>query len=227
MPSSVAVVGAGPLGLMAMKNLKENGFQVSGFEKRGYVGGLWKQAQDSSLSVTERTIFNSSRFRSAISDYPFPEGTDDFPTGNQIWQYMEGYCDHFGLRPHIRLNAEVKTFKRIQGKWAVDFVHQGSAHTEHFEKLLLCSGSFVTPKSPALDGIEDFQGLTLHSINFPDPSRFKDQNVLLIGLHATAQDLTVELSEHARKVYVAHKNGVVLVGHSPCHEASDSHQQLT
>ncbi|KAK5237652.1 hypothetical protein LTR47_000744 [Exophiala xenobiotica] len=212
MAFTVAVIGAGPTGLMALKNLKEDGFEVTGFEKRGYVGGLWKQSHDSSLSVTENTIFNSSRFRSAISDYPMPEHYDDFPTAKQIHHYMESYCDHFGLRAHIKLNAEIKTFKRQEGQWALTFEQNGTtATTQYFDKVLVCTGSFVSPRSPKLAGIENFQGMTLHSVNFPDPSRFDDQNVLLVGLHATAQDLTVELSTHAKKVYIAHKNGLVML----------------
>ncbi|KIW32333.1 uncharacterized protein PV07_03887 [Cladophialophora immunda] len=211
MAITVAVVGMGPLGLMALKNLKEDGFEVSGFEKRSWVGGLWKQSYDSMLSVTEGTVFNSSRFRAAFSDYPFSDAVDDFPTAKQIWQYMESYCDHFGLRPHIRLQAEVKTFSRIQGKWAVEYVQDGTSHTDFFDKLIVSPGSFVLPRSPKLKDIAKFKGDVLHAIQFPHPSRFQGQNVLLVGFHATAQDLVVELAQHAKKVYLAHKNGLLLI----------------
>ncbi|KIW47922.1 uncharacterized protein PV06_00571 [Exophiala oligosperma] len=205
MPVTVAVVGAGPVGLMAMKNLKEVGFEVSGFEKRGYVGGLWKQSwEDSSISVTEHTVFNSSRFRSSISDYPFPDHYDDYPTAKQLHGYLESYCDHFDLRRHIRLDAEIKSIKRDQQQ-------DGIAQTQRFDKVMICTGSFVSPKTPKLAGIDKFQGTTMHSVNFPHPSRFKDQNVLLVGLHATAQDLTVELHGYAKKVYIAHRIGLVLL----------------
>ncbi|KIY01037.1 uncharacterized protein Z520_03703 [Fonsecaea multimorphosa CBS 102226] len=212
MAITVAVVGMGALGLMAMKNLKEDGFEVTGFEKRNWVGGVWKQSYDSTLSVTERTVFNSSRFRAAIPDYPFPDSVDDFPTAKQIWEYLESYCDHFGLRPHVRLNTEVKTFTRTRGKWAVEYVQDdGSSHTDFFDKLIISPGSFVVPRSPKLKDIDKFEGDVLHAIKFPHPSRFQGQNVLLIGLHATTQDLVVELAQHAKKVYIAHRNGLLLI----------------
>jgi dimethylaniline monooxygenase (N-oxide forming) len=203
----------GPLGLMALKNFKEDGFEVHGFERREWAGGLWKQSDDASLSTTAKTVFNSSRFRSAISDYPFPEDeVDDFPTARQMWAYFEAYCDAFELRPRIRFGADVRTFSRTQGgKWAVEYVRNGSSHTEYFDKLAVSPGSFVIPRSPRLQDIDTFQGTVLHSIDFPDPTTFRGQNVLLVGFHATAQDLVVELSPHARKVYIAHKNGLVLV----------------
>ena len=187
MAGTVAVVGLGPLGLMALKTFKEDGFEVYGFEKRDWVGGLWKQSYDSNLSVTARTVFNTSRFRAAISDFPFSDDVDDFPTANQIWEYMERYTDHFKLRAHMRFNTEVKTFSRKQGKWAVEYVQDGSSHTEYFDKLIISPGSFIVPRSPKLKNIEKFEGTVLHSINFPDPARFQGENVLLVGFHATAQ----------------------------------------
>src|SRR6201999_22572 len=154
MALTVAVVGMGPLGLMALKNLKEDGFEVHGFERRNWVGGLWKQSYDANLSTTTNTVFNSSRFRSAISDYPFPEDVDDFPTAKQIWKYFEDYCDHFELRSRIRFGADVQTFSRKQGKWAVEYVQNGCAYTDYFDKLLVAPGSFIIPRAPTLNGIE-------------------------------------------------------------------------
>ena len=80
MPTKVAVVGAGPLGLMAIKVLKEDGFDVTCYEARDYIGGIWKYSEDEYTSVQESTSFNSSRFRSAISDFPFADDVSDYPT---------------------------------------------------------------------------------------------------------------------------------------------------
>lgn len=40
MSSEVAVVGAGALGLMAVKNLRYHGLDVTSYEAGDYVGGL-------------------------------------------------------------------------------------------------------------------------------------------------------------------------------------------
>jgi len=59
----VAVIGAGPLGLIATKNLVEEAFQVTTFERTQYVGGLWKPtANISRTSVLPGTITNTSKF---------------------------------------------------------------------------------------------------------------------------------------------------------------------
>lgn len=41
----------GALGLVAMKNLLEEGFDVTGFDKNGYLGGLWRYNEKPQISV--------------------------------------------------------------------------------------------------------------------------------------------------------------------------------
>lgn len=179
---------------------------------------IWNYSEDESLSVAASTIFNSSKYRSAISDWPFPGDTDDFPTWRQMWEYLQGYADQFQLRPHIQLNTRVTAVARDGDTWAVELLGKdGSSRREHFDKVAIANGSFTAPKWPKLPGIEQFKGRALHAIDFHRPETFKDQRVLLIGLHASAQDVASSLLGHARQLYVSHRNGVTLVrfGKSP------------
>lgn len=42
------------MGIVAVKNLREEGFDVTGFERSSYVGGLWHFTEDEeTLSVLE------------------------------------------------------------------------------------------------------------------------------------------------------------------------------
>lgn len=59
----VAVLGAGPLGVVATKNLAEEGFQVTAFERAAGVGGLWRaSANTTHTSVLPNTYTNTSKF---------------------------------------------------------------------------------------------------------------------------------------------------------------------
>lgn len=113
-PPRVAVIGAGPCGLVALKTLKEDGFDVILYERRDYVGGLWKYSTDDSISVADNTEFNSSKFRSALSDFPMPDDMADFPTAKQLYKYFCDYCTHFGLWEHIKLGHEVKKMQFLR-----------------------------------------------------------------------------------------------------------------
>jgi heterodisulfide reductase subunit A-like polyferredoxin len=46
-------IAPGALGLVTLKNLAEVGFRVTGFERNGYIGGLWKYVEGDTTSVLQ------------------------------------------------------------------------------------------------------------------------------------------------------------------------------
>lgn len=65
----VAIVGAGPLGLIATKNFVEEGFDVTTFERNEYVGGLWHITSDPTQTcVLPGTITNTSKLTVCFSE---------------------------------------------------------------------------------------------------------------------------------------------------------------
>jgi dimethylaniline monooxygenase (N-oxide forming) len=224
MAIKVAVVGAGPLGLMALKNLKEDGFDVTGYDAREYVGGLWNYSEDEYLSVQESTIFNSSKYRSAITDFPFSEDVDDFPTWRQMHKYLDDYCNHFDLKPHIKLGTKAVGLRREDGRWGLEVLPTGGEpRTDWYDKIVVSVGSFVLPKKPHVEGIELFEGTAVHALDYHRPQEYKDKKILIIGLHATTQDVTVSLSKCASKAYLSHRNGLILVSNQLDPQAVNLH----
>jgi dimethylaniline monooxygenase (N-oxide forming) len=65
--TTAAVIGLGAAGLAALKNLKEEGFEVTGFERNAYIGGLWKYSEDDKTSILATTVVNISRDRVRMS----------------------------------------------------------------------------------------------------------------------------------------------------------------
>ena len=60
---TVAIIGAGPLGVIAAKNLAEEGFEVTIFERADSVGGLWRQTTNTQhTSVLPSTFTNTSKY---------------------------------------------------------------------------------------------------------------------------------------------------------------------
>jgi heterodisulfide reductase subunit A-like polyferredoxin len=73
----VAIVGAGPLGLIATKNFVEEGFDVTTFERNEYVGGLWHITSDPTQTcVLPGTITNTSKLTVHSSPQLTLRGTD-------------------------------------------------------------------------------------------------------------------------------------------------------
>ncbi|PVH84201.1 flavin-containing monooxygenase-like protein [Cadophora sp. DSE1049] len=213
MAVKVAVIGAGGVGLSAMKNFLEDGFDVTAYESRDYVGGLWKDSTDSTISVHSTTIFNTSKYRAGFSDFPFAETDDDYPTASQLHSWLVRYAEHFNLLPRIKLGTKVLNISRTGHQWALKSqkIRTGETTTEYFDKVCIATGTFFTPKWPKLEDIDKFAGKVIHSINYHKPEDFKDQRVLIIGMHATTQDVTNSLSEAAKHVYLAHRSGLLLL----------------
>ncbi len=60
--NEVCVVGAGVFGLVAVKNLDEQGLKVTAFEKHAHLGGLWHASDDpNQTTVLDLTSKNTSK----------------------------------------------------------------------------------------------------------------------------------------------------------------------
>jgi len=70
----IAVIGAGPSGIAAIKNLRDAGFvHITCFDRNDAVGGNWLfRAESSHSSVFETTHIISSRSLSEYHDFPMP-----------------------------------------------------------------------------------------------------------------------------------------------------------
>jgi len=108
----VAVIGARALGLLATKILIEDGFSVTTYESRDHIGGLWKDSDDAATSVHATTTFNSSKYRAGMSDFPFADTDDDYPTAAQLHDWLQRYAHHFDLLPNIQLGTKVLGIRR-------------------------------------------------------------------------------------------------------------------
>ncbi|CAK7235257.1 hypothetical protein SBRCBS47491_009231 [Sporothrix bragantina] len=214
----VAVIGAGALGLVTLKNLLEEGFDATGFERKSYVGGLWKFTRDDTTSVLPSTIGNISKQRACYTDFPFPDETPSLCASSYIDDYLQSYADHFQLRPRIRFSTAIHAIKHDDdnNKWLIDMSPVGSeastsTETLAFDKLIIATGSNDKPSMPKIEGVDKFAGHVLHSQAFKDPKDFAGKSVIVVGIGSTAGDTAVSLVGHARKVYLAHRSGAYIL----------------
>lgn len=216
----VGIIGAGPLGVVAAKNLAEEGFEVTVFERAEGVGGLWRQTTDTKqTSVLPNTYTNTSKFTGAMSDFPMPENYPVNPSADQIQKYFELYAKAFDIKRHIRFSVEVVsvTYDRSTKKWRLTVRPVGSTderndETFDFDRLVVATGSFKTPSIPVFKGQEQFKGEILHSQAFKDPTKYKGKSVIVVGLGNTAADsVSALISEGAERVIVSHRHQAVII----------------
>ncbi|KAL7951736.1 flavin monooxygenase-like protein [Trichoderma barbatum] len=207
----VAVVGLGAMGIVAVKNLLEEGFDVVGFERSNYVGGLWHFTEDEdTLSIIESTTVNVSVDRASFTDFPFPVGTPAFCTAKEVEDYLEAYVEHFDLSPHFYLSTSVKSISREEkdGRWRLDFDRRPS---EWFDKVVVATGPHIRSMMPVFEGADLFTGRLIHSKGFKKPEAFAGQRVVIVGLGNTGSDIANALVGHASDISISHHHGAVVV----------------
>lgn len=201
----------GPAGLVALKNLREEGFNATGYDRNSYIGGLWQYSTNDKTSVLETTMVNISKERACFTDYPFPEDIPSHPMAAQVQEYLVSYMEHFKLEPYVRLNTCIEKimFDEEGQKWVVGF---GGGEKEYFDKVVVAIGGMIGKANmPNVDGIEKFGGISVHSQVFKRPMDYEGKKVMVVGFSNSATDTATQLVGVAEKVYMAHRHGSRIV----------------
>ena len=207
MDRKVCVIGAGPSGITAIKNLNDKGIAVQAYDFNADVGGNWIFSEkESHSSVFETTHIISSKSLSAYEDFPFDEGVADYPSHQELRNYFQGYAKTFDLYPFIQFNTLVKQcIRHSENRWEVITEHQGKESTALFTDLVVCNGHHWQPKYPTYPGT--FTGEFLHSHQFKKAAPFADKKVLVIGGGNSACDVAVETSRVSKKTSISWRRG--------------------
>lgn len=129
----VAVIGAGPSGITAIKNFADAGFEVTAFERCLGVGGNWRFNDPSGhSSVFETTHIISSKYTSFYEDHPLPESASDYPSHTELLNYFNDYADTFDIKKLIKFGTEVERCQQDEDNlWDIswkDLEKIGRAH---------------------------------------------------------------------------------------------------
>jgi hypothetical protein len=204
MPSPrVAIVGAGPSGLAALRALDAVGIEAVVFERGKRIGGIWT-LEDRQTAAYPRLHLITSRARTEFAEFPMPADTPHYPSRDAVGAYLEAYVDHFGLRERIRLGTAVREARRRPGGgWLVD--------DEEFDVLVVASGHNDVPKRPDPPYPGEFAGRELHALEYPGGEPFRGQRVLVVGMGNSAMDIATELSHVAERTLLSVRRGSWIV----------------
>lgn len=207
MTKKVCVIGAGPSGITAAKNLKDEGMEVVVYDLGTEVGGNWVFTEEvGHSSVFETTHIISSKTLSEYADFPMPASYPDYPSHRHLAAYFQDYAKNFNLYPLIRFKTLVKKCERLSdGKWEVTVEQDGVTSADLFDAIAVCNGHHWQPRMPEYPG--SFDGEFIHSHEVKRFSRFAGKRVLVIGGGNSACDVAVESSRVAAAVDMSWRRG--------------------
>jgi len=199
--TKILVVGAGPSGLAALKEMREAGFDATAVDSRSTFGGVF--APDSGVTFEGLHLTISNLFMS-FSDFPAPDVEQGvkFWSQREYFDYLAGYVEHFELAPHIQLETRVDKahFDHRCAQWTVRLTRRGETAEETFDKLIVASGANHTPLVPEF--LSRFEGQLLHSSEYHSPEQVEGKRVLVVGMGEGGADVASSAAGKAKSVTV-------------------------
>lgn len=200
----VAVVGAGPAGLTAAKNLLGQGFAVDVLEANDDLGGQWNfGGPNSSIYRSVHTI--TSKPFTEYTDYPMPEHYPTFIGHRHALEYLRNYADHFGVTEHIRFGRRVVDIERTESADRPWTVTLDGGEENRYAAVVIANGHLARPRRPEYPG--RFDGVQLHSAEYKTPEVLAGRRVLVVGAGNSGCDIAVEASQHAARTMHSTRRG--------------------
>ncbi|WP_299571945.1 FAD-dependent oxidoreductase [uncultured Williamsia sp.] len=189
MSETVAVIGAGPGGLVAARWLLAQNFDVDLFEEGPTLGGQWSGRPRTS-GVWPAMHTNTSRILTAFGDLDH-DADVVFPSNRDILAYLHRYAETFDLTRRIRLCTRVDVIDREDDRWRVEH----SATVEIFDRVVIATGRFRSPSFPPVPGLETFPGTAQSTFHYRGAEEYRGKRVLVAGCAVSALEIAAELAQ--------------------------------
>lgn len=217
---AIAVIGAGPSGLVTAKEAIQEGHRVTCFEKTGNLGGVFHFSPDpEKVGVWESCRLSSSILVTSFSDY-FPGWETSTPyehrhmLHHEYLDYLRRYAEHFQVLPTLKSNCEVLGISPgTNTAWRVTVRDRRHSReeTHEFDSVAICSGVHRVPHIPSLPGLASFQGQILHSAHYKNPSSICGRSAVFIGAGESGGEIVAEASETLDRAYLSLRRGVFVI----------------
>jgi cation diffusion facilitator CzcD-associated flavoprotein CzcO len=194
--TDVLIIGTGFAGIGMAIRLRQAGFDdFLILERADDVGGTWRDNHYPGAACDVESHFYSFSFEQN------PNWSHMFARQGEIWDYMRGCVDKYGLRPRIRFGAAVARarFDEATRTWEVD-----AADGRRFRARVLVAGcgGLSRPAKPDIPGLAAFEGASFHSARWQDDYRFEGKRVAVVGTGASAIQFVPEIAPRVAKLHV-------------------------
>lgn len=188
------IIGAGPCGLVALKELLAGGHDAIILERTSMLGGVF-----SSSAIYPNLHLTISNWAMAFSDFPDPKRLC-YPTGEHYLEYLRAYARHFDLEQRIHYKSEVKSARLMDaGGWKLEVSEEDRPPvTYDADALIVATGANQIPKQLP-SGLIGFTGRAIHSNKFDESFRQevaeKKLRVLVVGGGESGADISADLGD--------------------------------
>jgi cation diffusion facilitator CzcD-associated flavoprotein CzcO/acetyl esterase/lipase len=192
----VVILGAGMSGLcMAMKLQKAGRHDFVMLEQQPGLGGTWWDNTYPGAQVDVPAPAYAFSFAANA------RWSQRFANAPEIQAYQQALAEKHGLFARLRLGARLSEarFDEATGLWHFRTARGDTLVARYF----VCStGPLSQPRWPDIPGLDDFQGLRLHSARWDHDKKLAGLRVAVIGTGSTAVQLIPPIAREAAQLHV-------------------------
>ncbi len=200
--NAYCVIGAGPCGLAATRQLAGMGIPVRCLERHTDLGGNWN-CRNPTSSVYQSAHLISSKRLTEFPDFRMPREFPHYPSHTQALAYLRAYAAEYQLGKHIEYGCRVEQVVPAEHGWLVQVAGEPEPRT--YAGVVIANGHHWKPLWPQLTG--SFDGEQLHAHDYWNAEAFAGQRVLVIGAGNSGCDIAVEVSRVAARTVWSLRRG--------------------
>jgi cation diffusion facilitator CzcD-associated flavoprotein CzcO len=180
------IIGTGFSGLGMAIKLQQQGVDFVILEKSDDVGGTWRDNSYPGCACDIPSHLYSFSFE------PKPDWKNPFSYQPEIWDYLKGVTEKYGLRRYIEFNSHVDRahWDDDEQRWHV-FTKDGREFVGQF--LISGAGALHIPSMPDIEGRDEFRGPAFHSAEWDHSVDLTGKRVAVIGTGASAIQIVPEI----------------------------------
>ena len=174
------IIGAGQAGLAVAYHLAQYGVRFVVLEANPRVGDNWRKRWDS------LRLFTPARYDGLVG-MPFPAPRFEFPTKDEMADYLEAYAEHFKLP--VRTGVKVESVSREGGRYVVTT----SDRRYEAEHVVVAMANYQNPRIPEFAKELAPDIVQLHSSEYKNPSQLRPGGVLIVGAGNSGAEIAKEV----------------------------------
>jgi putative flavoprotein involved in K+ transport len=186
----VVVIGGGQAGLSVGYHLQRLGVPFVMLDAKARTGDAWRERWDS------LHLFTPRRFN-GLDGLPFPGVANEFPTKDEMGDYLESYATRFALP--VRNGTRVDRLCRRGDGYLVE---ANGTRIEARQVIVAMSSyqrgvlpSFAAQVKPSIG--------QLHSADYRRPSQLPPGDVLVVGAGNSGAEIAMDLARDGRGVWLS------------------------
>lgn len=187
------VIGAGMAGILAAIKLKQAGEDFVLYEKAARLGGTWRENRYPGLTCDVPAHAYTYSFE------PYPEWQAYYATGGEIQTYFEMVAAKYGVLGNFRFNSEVTAahYDDASARWKLTLA---DGTKDEADVVIAASGVLHHPRTPAIPGLESFEGKAFHTARWDDSAPIDGAKVGLIGCGSTGIQIVTAINKRVEKL---------------------------